>query len=113
MKKLLIITSFIFSYSILFAQDKIVETKFEVRGNCGMCEERIENAALIKGVKKAEWDKKSQTITVLFRSDKVEILEIHKAIAAVGHNTNIIKAKEEDYKKLPFCCAYIENPNIH
>ena len=113
MKPITIILFILISISPLFSQDKIVETKFGVQGNCEMCRERIENAALIKGVKKAEWDKHTQSITVLFRPDKVDVLDIHKAIAAVGHNTNIVKAKEENYKKLPYCCAYIENPNVH
>ena len=36
---------------------KIINTNFKVLGNCGMCEKKIEAAALnLKGVKKAVWD---------------------------------------------------------
>lgn len=91
----------------------IVETEFKVSGNCGMCQVRIENAALIKGVKKAVWDKENQSLKVIYRSDKVEILDIHKAVAKAGHDTSIIKAEDAVYSKIPYCCSYRENPNVH
>ena len=97
-----------------FSQDKnIIETEFKVSGNCGMCEARIENAALIKGVKLAEWNKEKQSLKVVYRSDKVDIIDIHKAVAKAGHDTSIIKAENEDYDKIPYCCSYRENFNVH
>jgi len=82
--------------------------EFKVEGVCEMCEERIENGALIKGVKKAEWDKETEMITVIYNPEKVTLLDIHKAIAEIGHSTDKVEAKESVYKKLPACCQYDE-----
>ena len=78
-----------------------------------MCKQRIENGALIKGVKKAEWDKETGMITVTYNPDKVELIDIHKAIAELGHSTDKVKAKESAYKKLPLCCQYDDGANKH
>jgi hypothetical protein len=32
--------------------------------------------------------------------------DVAKAIATVGHDTEFIKAKDEDYEKLHGCCLY-------
>ena len=87
--------------------------EFKVEGVCGMCKDRIENGALIKGVKKAEWDKETEMITVIYNPDKVELIDIHKAIAELGHNTDKVKAEETAYNKLPTCCQYDDGAHKH
>ena len=78
-----------------------------VRGNCELCEKRIEKAALsIKGVKLADWDISSIQISLIYNSNKVDLETIHTVIAAQGHDTSEVKAKEEDYDELPRCCKY-------
>jgi hypothetical protein len=43
----------------VFAANKI--EKIEVKGNCGMCEKRIEKAAsAVNGVSKADWNNKTR-----------------------------------------------------
>ena len=79
---------------------------FKVEGNCSMCKERIEDAASIKGVKRAEWNTETKMIEIIYRKDKVEIQEVHKAIAEVGHATEKLEANEKAYEKLPACCSY-------
>jgi copper chaperone CopZ len=79
-----------------------------VNGLCNMCKDRIENAALIKGVKKVSWDKKTKILTVIYDSNKTNIDKIQKAIAEAGHDTKKYKAQDEVYKRLPKCCAYRE-----
>ncbi len=99
-----------------FAQKagKSIETaQFEVNGVCGSCKNRIENAALIKGVKVATWDKQAQLMNVTYRADKVTLTDIHKAISAIGHDTSEIKGNEEAYNKLPGCCQYRGDLEIH
>jgi hypothetical protein len=32
--------------------------------------------------------------------------QIHKAIAAVGYDTELFKATDESYNNLHFCCKY-------
>jgi len=92
---------------------KIDTAKFEVKGVCGMCKDRIENAALIKGVKWVEWDKVTDTLTVIYRKDKLDIVKVHKSIAEVGHTTDKIECNLEAYSKLPGCCAYMGDAEKH
>jgi hypothetical protein len=91
----------------------IITSKFKVDGVCKMCKERIENAALIKGVKLAEWNVETDTIKVIYKSNKVNIDEIHKSIANIGHSTDKIVANKEAYDKLPSCCAYMDGVEKH
>jgi hypothetical protein len=91
----------------------VITAEFKVEGVCGMCKDRIENGALIKGVKKAEWDKETEMLTVIYNPDKVELMDIHKAIAELGHSTDKIKAEEKAYNKLPMCCQYESGAHKH
>lgn len=81
-------------------------TKFKVYGNCGMCEKRIENAAKIEGVTLADWDVDTKMLTVILDVNKVKPRDIHKAVAAVGHDTDKEKAPDEVYAALHGCCQY-------
>jgi copper chaperone CopZ len=97
--------------SFLNAQDKnkqISTDSLVVSGVCSMCEERIENAALIKGVKKVEWDVDTQVLIVTYRKDKVDLEKIAASIAEAGHDNEIIKSTEEQYDKVHSCCKYRE-----
>ena len=108
MKKKLIIL-IIFPTLILAQQiqKKIVASQFMVYGNCEMCKKTIEKAALsIKGVKMAKWDIPSNQLSLIFNRKKAELINIHHAIAKSGYSTSEIKAKKEDYNKLPICCQY-------
>ena len=90
-----------------FAQNAKTE-KFKVKGNCGMCETRIEKAAnSVDGVKSADWDKETKMIEVYFNPGKTDLHKIHKAIADAGHDTEMHKASNEVYEKLPGCCKYV------
>ena len=81
-------------------------TKFKVLGNCGMCEKRIETAAKIDGVSVADWDVDSKILTITFDPAKVKPTQVHKAVAAVGHDTEKVKATTEVYENLHGCCQY-------
>lgn len=95
-------------------QDKsIVTCEFTVSGVCNMCKERIEEAALIKGVKMAEWDKTTGVLKAVYKSDKVTEKEIHEAVAAAGHSTDQVETSEEAYSELPECCAYKDGQHKH
>jgi len=93
------------SIATIFGQTK--SEKFMVSGNCGMCENRIEKAALaVDGVTVADWDKETKMIDVAFDSSKTDIHKVNMAIAKAGHDTKMHKAKDEVYNKLPGCCQY-------
>ncbi len=103
----------LFSFSS-FAQTADLKTdSFKVEGNCGMCKKRIEDAAYIKGVKRADWNKDSQTLVVIYKPSKTSAEAIQQHIAGVGHNAGTAVAKEADYKALPDCCQYKTNSCNH
>ncbi len=89
----------------LFAESKT--EKIKVSGNCGMCETRIEKAALaVAGVTKADWNKETKDLTVTFDASKATIDKIEAAEAKVGHDTPKFKADAKTYESLPGCCKY-------
>jgi periplasmic mercuric ion binding protein len=78
----------------------------KVSGNCGMCKERIEKAAKVKGVSKADWNKDTKTLTLVYNPAVVKSDDVQKGIAAVGHDTEKFKADTKTYNSLPGCCKY-------
>jgi copper chaperone CopZ len=89
-------------------QSPLQQISFRVSGKCEMCKERIEKAALsVNGVKTASWDIETKMLQVEY-VDKVKLLDIHKAVAKAGHDTDMIKADDAVYKALPECCLYRE-----
>ena len=110
MKKLILIL-FIGLFSItVSAQEKKSKNKnvtFTVAGNCDMCKKRIEKAAYaVKGVKNAEWHSDHQDIHLIIDERKCSAQDVAKAIAKVGHDTEFIKALDQDYENLHNCCFY-------
>ena len=77
-----------------------------VYGNCGQCKTRIEEAAYMKGVKTAEWNKKTKLLTVVYNGDKTSLDKVAAAVAKAGHDNRLHNASDKDYKTLPGCCAY-------
>lgn len=82
------------------------EITFEVAGICGMCKARIEESLDIKGVKFAEWNKETHQCKVIFDPRKISEEDIHNSIAKIGHDTDKVKAADEDYNNLHGCCHY-------
>ena len=78
-----------------------------------MCKKRIENAALVKGVKFVEWEKSTQNLKVIFKPSKVTPLDIHKAINNAGHDTALMAAPDDKYQELPGCCRYRDGIKVH
>lgn len=85
------------------------KAEFQVRGNCYMCRERIENSAgSVEGVKTAKWDVSTGLLTVVFDSLKTSELSIHNAIAATGHGTGQVAMDQKAHDALPDCCKVKE-----
>lgn len=93
-------------YNSLKAQ---ISTTFFVDGVCGMCQERIEKAANVNGVKKVHWDIEKKELSVIYLPDYIDEIAIHKAVAKVGHDTKMIKATDSAYNSLHHCCLYRED----
>ncbi|MCF6332609.1 MAG: cation transporter [Draconibacterium sp.] len=95
----------IISVTTVFANTKT--EKFKVYGTCGTCETAIEKATLeVPGVKSADWNEKTQMLAVSFDGSKTDVHKIQMAIVKTGHDTEMHKAKDEDYNKLNECCKY-------
>ena len=92
----------------LFAQS--TTKKFMVKGNCEMCEKRIETTAkAIDGVTEADWDKDTKMMEVTFDASKTSEDAVQLAIATVGHDTPMHKADPTVYNDLPKCCQYTKD----
>jgi copper chaperone CopZ len=83
------------------------EVTFWVNGICGMCEKRIESALInSSGVKFADWDNQTSQVKVAYNSKKITEQKLHEILAGAGHDTQKVRAKDEDYAKVPGCCKY-------
>jgi len=99
------------NHSTFLPAEKKTET-VKVYGNCGMCKTRIEKAAKsVDGVSKAKWDQKAKELTVTFDPAITNIEDIEKEIAAIGHDTEDVRAKDETYNELHSCCKY-DRPEV-
>lgn len=88
------------------SKSKVVTSNIKVYGNCGMCKERIEGVLERKGIKKATWDASTKNLNVVFVPSKISEQQICQLVASAGHDTDTVKAKDEVYAELPFCCLY-------
>ncbi len=88
-------------------KNKNAKYTFDVNGNCEQCQKRIQKAAYsVNGVKSANWDIETHQLIVIINEEKCSVMDVKKAIAKVGHDTDEIKATNEDYDKLHTCCLY-------
>ncbi len=101
---LIIILTGLFSLTAYSQSEK--STTFEVAGNCGMCESRIEEAAKIDGVTSAEWNLEDKMLTIVYDPAKVDLDDVHQSIADAGHDTEKVRADDETYNELPACCQF-------
>jgi mercuric ion binding protein len=79
---------------------------FKVWGKCDMCKARIEKTVKAEGVTNANWDPKTQMLTVSYDASKTNLDALGKKLALTGHDTEKYKATDEAYSKLPGCCHY-------
>jgi copper chaperone CopZ len=104
-KVLSLVALFVMGAFSVFAADKT--EKIEVKGNCGMCEKRIEKAvSAVEGVSKADWNKETKKLELTFDDTKTNLDKIEVAVAKVGHDTPNHKASTAVYDELPGCCKY-------
>lgn len=100
------------SQPVMYMKDSAKSKNMEhqtikVSGNCEQCKDRIEKAAKsMNGVASAEWSAEKQLLSVLFDAGKTNSATIQQAVAKVGHDTELYRAKDEAYDTLPACCKY-------
>lgn len=80
----------------------------KVSGTCSMDKLRIETAAAsVDGVKSAVWDQYSNTLTIKFSVFKKKVVDdVQRKIASKGNDTEMYRADDSVYERLPDCCHY-------
>ena len=105
-RKMILLVGILIATTSLFAQNKKTE-EFKVYGKCGMCETRIEKAVdAVPGVVKSAWEQKTQMLSVTYKANKVKKSDIHRAVAKVGHDTDLVRSEDKVYDALHGCCHY-------
>jgi copper chaperone CopZ len=112
MKTKLMSTILIFLFVGLTVQAETKLEKIKVKGQCDMCENRIETAVKsLDGVTSAQWDKSSKSLTVSYDDKKTTTQKIQTSIAMAGHDAEMFSASESGYNALPGCCQYKRDEN--
>lgn len=105
--KLLVAITLLLSVTTTNAQIKnSTSESFKISGNCGMCEEKIENAGNIKKISKVDWNQDTGIAMLTYDSKKTNPDEILKRIALVGYDNEKFLAPDDVYKNLSGCCQY-------
>jgi copper chaperone CopZ len=88
-------------------KNKNAKYTFEVNGNCEQCQKRIQKAAFsVSGVKSATWNIETHQMAVIINEEKCSLMDVKKAIANVGHDSEEVKTTQEIYDNLHGCCKY-------
>jgi copper chaperone CopZ len=85
-----------------------VKGSFKASGNCDMCKERIEQALDVPGISKATYIPDQKIVQVSFNAKKISLEQIQRLVSMAGHDTELFRATDEAYQKLPGCCRYRE-----
>lgn len=109
----LLFLSFLYTGKAFAVKHKTVSAVYNVNGVCEQCKKRIEAAAYVKGVRYANWDVETHILTLKYNPDKTSIEVILKNVAGAGHDSELFKATDEDYNKLPACCKYRSGIKMH
>jgi len=109
LRSLLVFTLLI---STFISAQTLTKSTFMVKGECGMCEERIETSAKKSGAKTAVWNAETQKLEVEFDPAKTSADLILKNIADVGHDNEKYRAPDTVYTNLPSCCHYERSTEI-
>lgn len=105
MNKLKLIFSFLLMAIASVSMAQSTTETLKVAGECGMCKKSIEKAAKTAGATAAEWNSETKQLTVTYAAGASK-MKIEQAIAAVGYDTQNVKATDEAYSKLHGCCQY-------
>src|SRR3546814_282078 len=87
-------------------------SSFAVAGICGMCKARSEKAADGSGLTNAHWDASTHLLT-LTHNAKYDVKAAKQRILAAGHDVDSLTAPQAAYEKLPACCQYHDEKNVH
>ena len=93
--------SIILMFALTLCSGSLLAQNLEITvyGNCEMCMDRIEEAALSSpGVTAASWSSKTKLLNITVDTTAYQEALLHKNIAAVGHDTDKEKADNAVYQ---------------
>jgi mercuric ion binding protein len=103
----LVLLMTVFGFSAQGQENKNAKYTTEVNGNCEQCQKRIQKAAYsVSGVKSASWNIETHQLSLIINEEKCSLMDVKKAIAKIGHDTDSVKSTKEDYDNLHHCCKY-------
>ena len=111
MKRIVFFLLVVFSFGLANAQNTKRDV-FKVYGNCAVCKKRIETA-IKADVQSANWDPQTKLLEVSYDASKIKNKKIQQKIAAVGHDTEKVRANDKVYADLPSCCRYARKVEDH
>mgnify|MGYP000846676597 CR=1 FL=1 len=83
---------------------KTITKQILVKGECGMCKEKIDKALDMPGVSFAEWNAETKMLTVRYNDKKVTEDKLHETISTLGYATDKMEANKDGQGKLDKCC---------
>lgn len=87
----------------------IIHTQLIVSGNCEICKDRIEKAALsVNGVSFANWNISDGKFSLTFDPRRTDLNDISLAITRIGHKTNLHKTSQDIQSQMPECCKPVK-----
>lgn len=105
MKLIQVISFFVLLSGSSIAQTKDTTVTITTSAQCDECKERIENALnYTKGIKFAELNLETKSVTVKFSQKKISLKEIYAKINEIGYDADASKASSAGLEKLPMCC---------
>ncbi len=102
--RMLFVITFFCQAILMYANDTTIQ--LQVAGNCDLCRNRIQKAALTAGAIKPNWSEENQVLSFSYSPSQSNIAAIQQAILKIGHDVNNQKADSVAYQQLPFCCLY-------
>lgn len=110
-------TSLLLLVNTSFAQtaraSNLKKQTVKVWGECGMCKEKIEAAAIGAGATSARWNTGTKILSLAYEPATTDLTKIENAVAAVGYDTRDVAASKEAYAALPSCCQYQRAPGVN
>ncbi len=85
---------------------KIITIKLEI-GDCKECSRALEKTIIkLNGIQSVELIRKSKTLKIVYDPAYISESDIHLKIVEQGYDTELVKATDKAYNKLPDCCRY-------
>jgi copper chaperone CopZ len=105
---LIVLLTFFFCFSLVAQEEPSMTIYFTTLGNCGICQNRIQNAVkALPGIDTVYWNIPKKQTTVTYDETITNPYTIMHAIASVGHDNEWFRAPDSAYNLLiGSCCEY-------